>query len=730
MIKSLSIRNIATFDNDGINITDLKPINIIYGSNGSGKSTIGKAIANINSYDQSSISWVNDRSIEILAYNDEFRKNNFQEQMPGVFTLGDASTTAVAEIERKREDLQEITSTGLRYKSEIEKQQDAIKSENKTFSESAWTNVFKKYEQWFSKSAIGAGTKDKFMDKLLAAYNQEHSRPLPIDELKNRASVLFAQQSSRIELCDLIENDVLSSIESDAIWAKIIIGKQDIDIAELISKLRNSDWVSQGVKYIEDGNDVCPFCQQHTITDAFRAKINIFFDEIYQQDIDKVNARCEDYKRAVNALISSLDRFNETQKEQKRSFVNCATLESILFSLKTAFSRNIELISSKQKEPSRVVTLADTTDIIAAFNAELTKANISIKAHNDLVDNSAKEKPVLVSEIWRFFASEYNTAITRHIRAINDMETAIKNLTRKRNETAEKYMTVKKEITNLENSVTSVTPTVNEINRLLKVCGFTNFQIKEVKDNKNRYQIVRENGDAAMTTLSEGETAFITFLYYMQAVKGSFLPNGVANERVLVIDDPVSGLDNNALFVVSTLLRNLFADIHTGKGAVKQVIVLTHNVYFYKEITFYGKHYALRNNIKHLVLRKRNNISSIQDYGEQNPIKNSYELLWTELRNKSQHSGIAVQNIMGRIIGNYFFILGGMRPETILEKFSNYEDRTICRSLLSWGSDSSYSLPDDIFVEIPDDQLSRSMTVFKDIFYKMGQGAHYEMMMQ
>ena len=63
----------------------------------------------------------------------------------------------------------------------------------------------------------------------------------------------------------------------------------------------------------------------------------------------------------------------------------------------------------------------------------------------------------------------------------------------------EKYKTVKKEIVNLENSVTSVTPTINEINRLLKGYGFTNFQIQEVKDNKNHYQIVRENGETAKT---------------------------------------------------------------------------------------------------------------------------------------------------------------------------------------------------------------------------------------
>ena len=574
MIKSLSIKNIATFNDDGININDLKQINIIYGANGSGKSTIGKAITNIDSYVQSSISWENDRPIEILTYNKDFCKNNFLEQMPGVFTLGEASTAVIAEIERKQEELQRITNNGLNYKSEIEKQEIAIQTENKTFNEFAWINIFKKYEQWFSKSAIGAGTKDRFIEKLLIAYHKEHSKPLPIDELKKKARVLLAQQPLRIEPYTLIDSIILPSIEVDTIWAKIIIGKQDIDIAELIYKFKNSDWVSQGLKYMEDGSDICPFCQQHTITDAFRAKINGFFDEIYKQDISKVNARYEEYKNAVDVLTSSLEHLIETQKRQEKSFVNLTSLNSILFALKATFSQNLELISLKQKEPSRVITLTNTTDIIEAFNAELTKANVLIKEHNYLVDNFTKEKSILINEIWKFFASEYDTTITKYIHAINGIKSAIDNLKRKRNETAEKYKTVKKEIVNLENSVTSVTPTVNEINRLLKGYGFTNFQIQEVKDNKNHYQIVRENGEAAKTTLSEGETTFITFLYYMQLIKGSFHPNGITTDRVLVIDDPVSSLDSGVLFVVSTLLRNVFTDIHTGKGAIKQVILL------------------------------------------------------------------------------------------------------------------------------------------------------------
>lgn len=104
----------------------------------------------------------------------------------------------------------------------------------------------------------------------------------------------------------------------------------------------------------------------------------------------------------------------------------------------------MELISLKQKEPSRIITLTNTTDIIRAFNAELTKINILINEHNYFVDNFTKEKSILINEIWKFFASEYDATIARHLHTVNAIYSAIENLKRKRNETVEKYKTVKK----------------------------------------------------------------------------------------------------------------------------------------------------------------------------------------------------------------------------------------------------------------------------------------------
>ena len=39
MIKTVSIKKVATFDSTGVQINDLKKVNFVYGTNGCGKTT-------------------------------------------------------------------------------------------------------------------------------------------------------------------------------------------------------------------------------------------------------------------------------------------------------------------------------------------------------------------------------------------------------------------------------------------------------------------------------------------------------------------------------------------------------------------------------------------------------------------------------------------------------------------------------------------------------------------
>jgi wobble nucleotide-excising tRNase len=94
VLESINIKKIATYDEAGIQITDLKKVNFIYGANASGKTTITKVIANPTDirFADCSLVWQNNLPIEPLVYNKDFRENNFGKgKLNGVFTLGQAT---------------------------------------------------------------------------------------------------------------------------------------------------------------------------------------------------------------------------------------------------------------------------------------------------------------------------------------------------------------------------------------------------------------------------------------------------------------------------------------------------------------------------------------------------------------------------------------------------------------------------------------------------------------
>lgn len=106
MINSIEIKNIATFDSTHGIITDLKKVNFFYGANGSGKTTISRVLANPSSYNESEISWENDAAGDIIVYNHDFVKRNFNSssEIPGIYTLGEGSIEIEKKIEKLRND--------------------------------------------------------------------------------------------------------------------------------------------------------------------------------------------------------------------------------------------------------------------------------------------------------------------------------------------------------------------------------------------------------------------------------------------------------------------------------------------------------------------------------------------------------------------------------------------------------------------------------------------------
>ena len=105
MIKTIKLKNCATYSSVGALIENCQKINFFYGPNGSGKSTISNFLREPNNaqYSDCEIVWENDTAIDVVVYNREFRSKNFKENIAGVFTLGQATIEEIQALEKMKE---------------------------------------------------------------------------------------------------------------------------------------------------------------------------------------------------------------------------------------------------------------------------------------------------------------------------------------------------------------------------------------------------------------------------------------------------------------------------------------------------------------------------------------------------------------------------------------------------------------------------------------------------
>lgn len=729
MIQSIDLKNVATYDNQGVQINDLKMINFIYGANGCGKTTISNFIYDNSDpkFNSCSLIWGNELPLKVLVYNKEFRIRNFGKgKLNGIFTLGEATADQIKVIEQKSEELKTIKIDGIQKRETLEKlKADKDKLEN-DFKDTTWIKVYKKNENEFKEAFAGSLQKESFKNKLL---QETTNNTTPLETLENiieKSKTIFGEQPQRIEPISQISFERILEIEMCEIWKKIIVGKADVDIAKLIQKLNINDWVNQGRYYIQD--DICPFCQHKTITNDFKTQIESFFDETYLNDIILLKELKQEYNALSLNIINQLNTIETNQKAFNKSKLDIDKFSSYLRTLLSQNTTNSEYLLNKIKEPSRSIELISIKEQSGLLTELILQANQDIKRHNDIVINYSTEKNNLIKAIWKYLIDEYKTEITAFVNKKKGLENGVDNLDKQYKAKIVDYKKLDAEIKDLSKNVTSIQPTINEINKILKSYGFLNFEIVPANET-GFYQIIREDGTVAETTLSEGEITFITFLYYLQLAKGGISEDEVTNERVLVIDDPISSLDSTVLFVVSTLIKDIIKNIKLETGTIKQLILLTHNVYFHKEVSFVDGRTKFCNKTNFWILRKNEKVTSLQSFAMDNPIQSSYELLWQELKSESVNSSITIQNIMRRIIENYFKLLGKYGDDDLIVKFKTKEEQEICRSLISWINDGSHSVSDDLYVELQDRTIEAYKKVFKDIFLLTNHEGHYKMMM-
>ena len=743
--------NRATFTD--VPVADLTFVNFFYGNNGAGKSSIAHAIE-----EDDGVVWADGKSADdydVLVYNQDFINENFVNygDLKGVFIFGEEDIEAKKRIAELTEEKKKKSDAKVTAGEEYKQKTAGVDAALAQFQEACFSKTAD-IRKHFEKCMDGKKQKRNFAEAVLGEKTpKEHD----LSELERLYGVAFDDTARAYAEFKKAGATTYGSLPGKELLDKVIVSSSDTPFARFLKALGStaSDWVRDGHTHFSgSAGGKCPYCQQK-LPANFENEIAATFDAQYQQDIRDLGQFQTTYSRETADIVRVL----QTNTADAMPSLDLKAYQERLSLLESKFEVNRQRIAEKVKEPSKTVSLEDTDTLLLEIGAMIDDINKLIKANNDVVAAKKSSKEKCKTEIMQHLAflladevTSYKDEVARLKAEIDDVTECGKKLKKEIGELTTQISELNKHNANTEAAIDS-------INKILRDSGFQGFSIQAKEGVENVYEIVRENGTVA-ENLSEGERNFIAFLYFYHRVRGS-MNSEELKEKIVVIDDPVSSMDSTALFIVSAIVREMinvcrnnteYLNPQVPGDYIKQLFILTHNVYFHREVTYQQVGYY--NCTSFYMIRKNDNVSTVKLCKRQNkeipneeenynPVQNSYAALWDELRDL--HSTIPALNVMRRILEYYFLQLCGYEGSDlrsiVLEKKENREkfikqvegekpdmtDYQLASSLLAYINNPN-GISDGLnYVEDCEDAEAYKR-VFQMIFDALGQSQHYKMM--
>ena len=722
MITKVTMNKVASYKSSATLETD-KKVNIIYGLNGTGKSTFSDYLYNraVSSFTNCSIEGLS--SEEILVYNQRFIQEYFYEpdNLKGIFTLSKENKEAEEKIRKTEEAIAtfEIESTNKlgsinKYKSDLEsKKMDAV---NKV---------------WEIKKRFAGGdrvleycltglmkSKDLLFSHLLNIPKPDVQPFKTVDQLKKEVEAVQGSDAQKYESLLKI-NFTGQKVESNQLLNKTIIGNESSVVAELIKNLSNSDWVKKGLDYlpveiIKDKIEICPFCQEKTITEELVEGIQSYFDKTYENEISELKKLATIYESAIK-LLPSKETYEDLPfiKEKKADFIN------LYNDVEKCLSKNKNKIIEKLESPSQKVTLANSANVISALNQFIEDTNKEIEKHNKKIDNKDITLEEIKMQFWQNMRWEYDQTLSRYQSDEGSIQKKISNLNAEILQIKKKISDEREIISEQQKKTVNIEEAIANINNGLLELGLDGFRIE--KYNNILYKIARkEECDNTFRTLSEGEKMIISFLYFRELCRGKKTATSQSKKKIIVIDDPISSLSHIYIFNVGQLIKNDFFN----SDLYEQIFLLTHSLYFFYEMTD-TNHERRRKNQKLFRMEKNSSGSQISDMRYEE-IQNDYHSYWKIIKDEKQSPAL-IANCMRNIIEYFFNFIEKRDLNNVFQKpeLQATKYQAFCRYI----NRESHSLGQNIF-----DFKEFDYNDFKEalglVFSESGYKEHYETMIK
>lgn len=561
-------------------------LNLIYGLNATGKTTLSRILRCLEkrTKPEGDVTVVLDgrelrgddfpsESVSVRVFSRDFITENVFPfgggDLPPIFVFGAESVEKQKEVERLKRardeaerELNLARSVWQKAKGDLEQFSIDRARIIKETLRSSGQNPYNNYNKADFKDDAGKMANACDAEALTLSEDERNRliaqhQSAPKSKVKELTYSLPDFEEIRVKLSELLMATVVS--------AAIESLKNDSELAA---------WTRNGLRLHRDRkSDRCLFCEQPLPEDRLVA-LEAHFSAEYEKFLKKL----DQFIRELQVLSKQA---SELQLPHKTEFYDDlaaeyeaaeAKLHEVL-NLTSAFLNDAvkALEEKKHRAFEQVGTVLQRPEIDAEA---VEKLNAVIRKHNQACDEFQTRVDHARERLAHHMIAE---ALGEFRRLWNDEQEKDNQV----NETEEKVEQLQDEINKLEREIVEHRRPAEELNKELRqYLGHDELRL-EIKDTG--YTITR-----AAQVLSEGEMTAIALLYFLKSLNDRQFD---LKSGVVVLDDPVSSLDANALYLAFGFIRD-----RTKEAG--QLIILTHNFTFFRQVRNWFQYLNKRNNKK------------------------------------------------------------------------------------------------------------------------------------
>jgi wobble nucleotide-excising tRNase len=602
-------------------IYNFKDINIFYGRNYSGKTSLSKIIRSLekqalpSKYENPDFKIeLNDESLitqstlsnfehPIHVYNSDFVKENLkflhnEDESIKSFsvTLGDENQPILDRIQELKNELgknQENAKTGIfldiqNKAQEIKNAKDSHGNKSRDLEKLLTDKATKNSDSIKSKHSI-FGDINYTITKLnqdIASIQDNSFIALSDDRIaKNQALITQKELDHPPEVSSYTLN-FTSLFQSTTEILKTIVGGS-AKIEELVNNSALNTWVQMGHQLHSD-RTTCAFCNNE-ISENRREELRNHFDLETQNLRDRISKGIEHLTGLLNGenFKISFDVNHYYQQYHTNLFQLKTELETALDKQKSSIKQLKTLLEQKNGKLFTELEAEyphDHSDEIKTVLNKISQIRLEcIQLNSELTTKQKEAKNELrLNHVYQFIQNINYTKLKADIntafQAIEPLERQLKVLNSRKSKIEEQ---IKEEETKLK----SEGEACKRINAILQhdfghqCLSLEAIETDTINGKSFKFEIQRnQNGNKIKAhNLSEGEQSLIAFCYFLAKIQDDLDQN---KEPILWIDDPICSLDSNHIYFIYSLLENICLE-----NKYSQIFISTHNLDFLKYLT-------------------------------------------------------------------------------------------------------------------------------------------------